>query len=140
MSRQEALNQYREALKQGQKYYKNAVARGGHPFPPVLDEIVDERALAGRIELGLVNVPAELIVGVKSAGRVSALAGNFMPLLEEQSEFGEKWIRLCQAHLSDEGIRDAVLCYEYMGRFYVQEGTSASAFSKATARRSSPPW
>jgi len=131
MSRQEALNQYREALKQGQKYYKNAVARGGHPFPPVLDEIVDERALAGRIELGLVNVPAELIVGVKSAGRVSALAGNFMPLLDEQSEFGEKWIRLCQAHLSDEGIRDAVLCYEYMGRFYVQEGNKRVSLFKS---------
>ena len=80
MSRQEAVFQYKDAQKLGQKYYKNALSRGQHPFPTVLDEILDESTLAGRISLGLVNVPSELIVGTKSAGRVSALAGNFMPL------------------------------------------------------------
>ena len=29
---------------------------------------------------------------------------------------------LCQAHQGDEGIRDPIICYEYLGNFYVQEG------------------
>ena len=131
MSRQEAVFQYKDAQKQGQKYYKNAVARGRHPYPTVLDELMDESAIAGRISLGLVNVPTELIVGVESAGRISALAGNFMPLLDEHSEFGAKWISLCEAHLSDEGIRDPIVCLEYMGKFYVQEGNKRLSVMKS---------
>ena len=131
MSRQEAMDQYAHALKLGQKYYKNAVIRGEYPYPPVLDEIIDESTVAGRVNIGLVNIPSELIVGTKSAGRVSAIAGNFMPLLEAESEFGAKWVILCEAHLSDEGIRDPIKCYEYMGRFYVQEGNKRVSVFKS---------
>lgn len=131
MNRQEALLQYRDALKQGQKYYRAAVSRGQHPFPAVLDDILDEDRVSGQMSLGLINVPAELIVGVKSAGRGSALAGNFMPLLDESSEFANKWISLCQAHLSDEGIRDPIVCWEYMGKFYVQEGNKRASVLKS---------
>ena len=131
MNRQEAVFQYKEALKRGQKYYKAAISRGRHPFPPVLDEILDESTVSGRVRLGLINVPSELIVGIKSAGRGPALAGNFMPLLDERSEFAQKWISLCADHLGDEGIRDPIVCYEYMGRFYVQEGNKRSSVMKS---------
>ena len=83
MGRQEALDQYNRALRAGQKYYKAAVSRGGYPYPLVLDDILDETAVVGRAGIGLVNIPSELIVGTKTAGRVSALAGNFMPLLDK---------------------------------------------------------
>ena len=123
----EALTQYNVALKAGQKYYHDALKRGAYPYPPALDDMIDESRLAGRAELGLIDIPAELIAGTKTAGRTSALAGNFMPLLEENSEFGTKWIKLCAAHLSDEGIRDPIRCYEYLGRFYVQEGNKRTS-------------
>lgn len=131
MSRQEAIDQYNRALRLGQKFYKSAVSRGGYPYPLVLDDILNESTVAGRASIGLVNIPSELIIGTKSAGRVSAMAGNFMPLLEEQSEFGAKWISLCEAHLSDEGIRDPIKCFEYMGRFYVQEGNKRASVLKS---------
>ena len=118
----EALQQYEVALKSGQRYYHDALKRGAYPYPPALDELVDEKNLAGRAELGVINIPSELITGTKTAGRTSALAGNFMPLLQENTEFAMKWIRLCEAHLGDEGIRDPIKCYEYLGRFYVMEG------------------
>ncbi len=44
-----------------------------------------------------------------------------MPLLDLKTEFATKWVNLCVSHV-DEGIRDPITCYEYMGRFYVQEG------------------
>ena len=127
MSELEAVQQYELALKAGQRYYHDALKRGAYPYPPALDELVDEKQLAGRAELGVINIPTELITGTKTAGRTSALAGNFMPLLEENTEFAAKWIRLCAAHLGDEGIRDPIKCYEYLGRFYVLEGNKRAS-------------
>ena len=86
--------------------------------------------MAGYTELGLVNIPADRIVGTRSAGRVAAMAGNFMPLLPMNSEFGTKWLNLCDAHLED-GIRDPIRCFEYMGRFYVQEGNKRCSVLKS---------
>lgn len=123
----EAMEQYAAALKAGQRYYKNAVSHGRPPYPPVLDELTQGVPLVGQADLGLVNVPCELIAGTKTAGRVFALAGNFMPLLPVGSEFSTKWIALCDAHLGSEGIRDPIKCYEYYGRFYVQEGNKRAS-------------
>ena len=131
MSRQEAYLQYNQALKLGQKYYKNALSRGVYPYPQVLDELLNENQSAGRVELGLVDIPTELIIGTVSAGRRAAFAGNFMPLLGQDSEFAEKWISLCEAHLGDEGIRDPIRCCEYMGHFFVLEGNKRVSVLKS---------
>ena len=131
MSRQEAAEQYALALKRGQKYYKNAVNQGNYPYPQVLDEILDESMSAGSVEIGLVSIPSETIVGTRSAGRRAAFAGNFMPLLGEETEFAMKWMSLCEAHLSDEGIRDPIRCYEYLGRFYVAQGNKRVSVLKS---------
>lgn len=130
MGWQEAAEQYKKALKQGQKYYKSCVSAGRYPYPPVLDDLFDEQMAASHVELGLLDVPAELVVGTKAPGRRSAFAGNFLPLLPPDSEFGRKWIALCAAHLS-EGIHDPVRCYEYMGRFYVLEGNKRVSVLKS---------
>ena len=127
---QEAQEQYKKALKQAQKYYKSSVSAGRYPYPPVLDELFDEQAAVSRMELGLIDIPTERIVGTKAPGRRAAFAGNFMPLLPPDSEFGQKWISLCAAHLS-EGIHDPVRCYEYMGRFYVLEGNKRESVLKS---------
>ena len=84
--RTEAVEQYNIALKQGQKYMKNAILRGEYPYPLVLDEIVQESSIAGYSDLGILNIPTERVIGTKSAGRVNAFAGNFMPLLEPGTE------------------------------------------------------
>ena len=122
MSRQEAAAQYAAALKQGRKAYKEALMQGRYPYPQVLDEIISDAMVAGQTELGVLEIPADQIVGTKSAGRRSAFSTDFMPLLDADTEFAGKWMSLCEAHLGDEGIRDPIRCYEYFGRFYVQEG------------------
>ena len=131
MSRQEALHQYELALKLGQKYYKNALIQGQYPYPQALDEILDLNFSAGQEELGIVDIPAEQIVGTRTRGRQAAFAGNFLPLAAIDSEFASKWISLCEAHLSDEGIRDPIRCFEYLGRFYVQEGNKRVSVLKS---------
>ena len=121
MTRTEALEEYMKALKLGQKEYKELSARGKDPNPAVLSELVGT-AVESSIYVGLVEIPAERIVGTKTAGRISAFTPSFLPLLGPDSEFATKWIGLCQAHMSEEGIREPIVCYEYLGDFYVQEG------------------
>ena len=112
---------YKDAKKQALKEFRACVSRGQHPYLPHLDDFISpERALHGT-DLGLVQVPMELVVGTRTGGRMNAFARNFMPLLDGASEFAGKWERLCTLHLKD-GIRDPVKVTEYMNRYYVEEG------------------
>ena len=122
MNLQSATEEYALALKQGQKEYKELLALDRDPYPAVLDEILPDFADMTVLELGDLEVPAQRIVGTKSAGRTSAFTASFRPLLGVDTEFAAKWISLCSDHLGDEGIRDPIICYEYLGNFYVQEG------------------
>ena len=122
MSIQIAMEEYSQALKKGQKEYRERLMAGKNTNPLVLDDILPENNDYPVLDVGLMDIPAERIIGVKSAGRVTAFSASFLPLLEMKSEFGNKWLNLCMAHLGDTGITDPILCYEYLGNFYVQEG------------------
>lgn len=112
---------YKDALKLGQKEKRHCISQGRYPYLPVLEEIVSKEQMLTGIRLGLMQIPAEFIVGTKTAARTNAFARNFMPLAEERTEFADKWETLCQSHLQ-EGIRDPIKVYEYVNRFYVEEG------------------
>ncbi|MGN0999905.1 MAG: BMP family ABC transporter substrate-binding protein [Faecousia sp.] len=122
MNEQPATEHYAHALRLGQKEYRELLTTGQSPYPAVLDEIFPDHSSATRQEIGLVEIPSQLITGVVSAGRISALTAGFRPLLDADSEFACKWIALCKAHLGDVGIQQPIECVEYLGRFYVQEG------------------
>ena len=121
MNLQTAAEEYALALKQGQKEYKELVAAGSDPYPAVLDELLSDISAMSVQELGELEIPAHRIRGTRTAGRTSAFTAGFLPLLDADTEFAAKWIRLCAAHL-EEGIRESVTCWEYLGDFYVQEG------------------
>ncbi len=118
----EAVEEYNQALRQGQKEYRELLMSGRNAHPLVLDDILPENNDYPALDVGLVEIPSERIVGVKSTGRITAFTASFRPLLEVKSEFGTKWVNLCSAHLGDTGITDPIVCYEYLGDFYVQEG------------------
>ena len=117
-----ATEEYSQALRAGQKEYRELLMAGKNPHPAVLDELHPESATDTVVELGLVEIPVERIVGTKSAGRTTAFTATFRPLLDHDSEFAVKWKALCSAHLGDIGITDPIICFEYLGDFYVQEG------------------
>ena len=122
MNRTEAFDEYSRALKAGLREYKELLNAGQKPYPAVLDDILPETPTESAVSVGLMEIPADQIVGTKTAGRTFALSASFLPLLDADSEFAAKWVNLCMAHLSDEGIRDPIVCFEYLGEFYVQEG------------------
>ena len=118
----EAREEYSRALKAGQKEYKELLSAGKDPNPAVLDDILPAESIKTVVDVGLVEIPAKLIVGTKSSGRITAFTASFLPLLGMDTEFAYKWVNLCASHLSDEGIRDPIVCFEYLGKFYIQEG------------------
>ena len=115
------LEDYKSALRAGQRAYRACVARGQSPYLAVLDDILVNVNIVAQEPLGLVEIPAESIVGTKTSGRHTAFAPNFMPLLEPDTEFAAKWSNLCDAHL-EEGIHTPIIAFEFLNQFYVLEG------------------
>lgn len=110
----EALADYDKAYRLGKKEGQTL---------PALDDILKEKNIsaAKEIPLGLVQIPIDQLAGTKTAGRSAAFSKGFYPILKDTTEFAAKWMNLYKAHLS-EGIRDPIKAYEFMNKFYVEEG------------------
>lgn len=120
---------YSKAFKLGKKDYQSRMLHGVRPTLLVLDDIMPEKGSYSEQPLGLVQIPAEQIVGTKTIGRSNSFAGNFMPILRENSEFAQKWSALSTSHIK-EGIREPIKAYEYMNKFYVLEGNKRVSVMK----------
>lgn len=116
-----ALYDYAGALKLGRKQYQSSIQKGEYPYLPALDDVLSYTEIVSEVSLGIIDIPLERIVGTRTKGRTNAFANNFMPLLNEKSEFGAKWAYLYD-HQIEEGIHDPIVAYEFMNQFYVQEG------------------
>ena len=112
---------YKEAQRLAQKEFRACAARDEYPYLPVLEDFIPADRLNRGNDLGTVQIPLEFVVGTLTGGRTNAFARNFMPLLDDGSEFAFKWQALCRSHV-EEGIREPIKVYEYMNRYYVQEG------------------
>ena len=124
-----SYEQYNTALNAGRKEYRACLLKGGYPYLPALDEILSYAKVEYEVSLGVCEVPMELIVGTKTRGRTNSFAANFMPLLPINTEFASKWIQLYSC-LEEEGLRDPVKVYEFMNRYYVQEGNKRISILK----------
>ena len=120
---------YTKAFKLGKKDYQMRMLRGVNPTLPVLDDILPEKGSYAERPIGLVQIPIAQIVGTKSAGRSNSFSGNFMPILRENTEFATKWARLSTSHI-EEGIQSPIKAYEYMNKFYVEEGNKRVSVMK----------
>ncbi len=117
----ETYEQYRYAHKLAKKSLSRARRKQEPLHPLVLDEIVNVYDCSTE-HLGEIDVPASLIVGTRTAARTISFSYDFLPLMKEKSEFAAKWRAVCAYHLSDTGIAQAPTAYEYLGKFYIEEG------------------
>ncbi len=116
-----SVQDYLEAMKVGRKEYRNRINKGQYPYLPVLDEIISHVEIEKEVNLGLMQVPLDLVIGTSTQARTNAFASNFMPILDWGSEFSAKWASLSDSQM-EEGIREPIKAYEYMNRYYVVEG------------------
>lgn len=120
------LEDYLNARKLGVRQMRKDVAEGKYPYLPALDDLVESDHV---MKVGIIEIPIERIVGTKTHGRQNSFATNFMPLIDPKSEFAGKWARLYDSQV-EEGIREPIICFEYMQRFYVQEGNKRVSVSR----------
>ena len=123
------VEEYLKARKAGEKEYKAKLAKGEYPFVPALDDILPNSEAMPRQALGLMEIPVELIKGTKTQARQNSFTPGFMPLLEGDTEFADKWSSLYLAQI-DEGFNSPIKVYEYLHRFYVQEGNKRVSVSR----------
>lgn len=115
------IQDYSKAKKLGERAFRHAVVRGKYPYLPALEEMVEGIDRFPQINLGLAEIPLDLVAGTLTGGRQNSFAPNFMPLMAENTEFAVKWSSLYDAQV-EEGIRDPVKAYEFLNHFYVEEG------------------
>lgn len=128
---------YHEARVAGRRAYRADIQAGRYPYLPALDDILSYTEIQGEYPLGRVDIPLNLIAGTKTSGRQNAFASNFMPLLGENTEFGMKWGVLYDSQL-EEGIRDPIKAYEFMNKFYVEEGNKRVSVMKSVGAAAIP--
>ncbi|MDO4619546.1 MAG: BMP family ABC transporter substrate-binding protein [Lachnospiraceae bacterium] len=121
------IEEYNKARRIGEKQVHKAIAAGGYPYPPALDDLIEPGL--PEYPVGLTEIPMSMIAGTKVSDRQNAFSYDFMPVLNEKSEFAFKWSNLYDSQM-EEGIREPIKVYEYLRRFYVQEGNKRVSVSK----------
>lgn len=112
---------YKQARAMGRHYLSEHSDSATKGYLYILDDLLDNVEICGEINLGTTEIPIKKILGTRTSARSNAFAGNFMPLLPENTEFGAKWCKLYESHIR-EGIREPIKVYEYLNRYFVQEG------------------
>ena len=123
------IDEYIKALRAGEKEYKARLAAGEYPYLPALDDICPDNDILPQRNIGLQEIPVDLIAGTKTCARQNSFAPGFLPLLDSDTEFAAKWSNLYQAQLS-EGFNSPIKAYEYLHKFYVQEGNKRVSVSR----------
>lgn len=123
------LEDYAKARKLGLKQVERDVSDGHYPYPPALDDILKNQGYQGEVPIGLAEVDLSLIAGTKTRGRQNMFSSSFYPIAEPESEFAMKWSDLIDSQRA-EGLRDPIVVYEYLQRFYVQEGNKRVSVSR----------
>lgn len=132
-----ANDNYLQALHQANKETRARISAGLSPDLEVLDEKITYAEIATQDNLGLVNIPMSQIVGTKTRGRHNAFSAGFLPMLPGDTEFSDKWSNLCNIHI-EEGIRVPIKAYEYMNKFYIEEGNKRVSVLKYFGAASIP--
>ena len=123
------IDEYIKALKAGEKEYKAKLSAGEYPYLPALDDVCPDNDTMPQRSMGLIELPVDLIAGTKTRARQNSFAPDFMPLLDIDTEFASKWSNLYQAQLN-EGFNSPIKAYEYLHKFYVQEGNKRVSVSR----------
>ena len=102
------------------------------PLTPVsLNMILDDSMISRKQELGILEIPTNLIVGVaEDSERRQLYTKDFLPVSPPDSDYADQWCRLYQVLLSNADFDKPISCYEYLGKFYVCDGMKRVSAAK----------
>ncbi len=129
MAEQDSRSAYLAARRLGRRFVSEHEKEAAKGYLPVLEDIMRGVDVLGEINLGYHEIPLDRVVGTRTAARSNSFAGNFMPLLADDTEFAIKWKKVYESQLV-EGIREPIKVYEYLGRYYALEGNKRISILK----------
>lgn len=129
MAEQDSRSAYLAARKLGRRFVQEHEKDAFKGYLPILEEVMRGTEIMGEINLGYHEIPLDRVAGTRTAGRSNSFAGNFMPLLADDTEFAIKWKKVYESQLV-EGIREPIKVYEYLGRYYALEGNKRISILK----------
>ena len=129
MADNDSRSAYLSARKLGRRYVSDNGTNADKGLLPVLEDRIRGVDIVGEISLGYHEIPLDRIAGTRTAARSNSFAGNFMPLLADDTEFAIKWKKVYESQLV-EGIREPIKVYEYLSRYYVLEGNKRVSILK----------
>ncbi|AEX86410.1 hypothetical protein XO10_10030 [Marinitoga sp. 1135] len=129
MNRFDSAKEYKNAKKKGERELLYWEGRGKDGYLPSLEHLLQKYEISGEQYLGTIEIPLKKVKGTYYESRRSAFSKNFLPLLEETSEFAIKWMNLFEAQ-QEEGIREPIVAYEFLNYFYVVEGNKRASVLK----------
>lgn len=113
---------YRAAQKMALKQMKKNEKLGERMNPQELNMILGEYSEATRVELGVLEIPVDQIVGVADSTGMNLYASDFMPVSTANSSYAGQWRELCEEYRRDNEFLSPLYCYEYIGKFYIIDG------------------
>ena len=129
MAEQDSRSAYLAARRMGRRYVSEHEKEATKGYLPVREDIMRGVDVLGEINLGYHEIPLDRVVGTRTSARSNSFAGNFMPLLADDTEFAIKWKKVYESQLV-EGIREPIKVYEYLGRYYALEGNKRISILK----------
>lgn len=122
---------YRQAFGLASRSVAKAKKQGLCVCPVPMNSIVDEKMISYRLDLGVLDVPVNLIVGVaEETEKTSLYTGEFLPVSPVKSKYADKWREISEQFIRENGFRNEIRCYEYLGRFYVSDGLMRVSVAK----------
>lgn len=118
----EAQALYHQVHGLAQRNKRKAAKQGMNPYLTEMDTCLVDMVTAEKVDVGVLEIPVNQIVGNAAGLDKYLYESGFLPLSPIGSEYAGQWCQLYMDYLSDEGIRDPIICYEYLGRFYVVDG------------------
>lgn len=125
MNKDDYIDLYKKAIKDS----ASAKSAGKNPHLKVLEDMVKESDIAARTELGLITIQMDQIEGTDTEARSNAFSPSYLPMLDVNSEFASKYIAL-HTSCEEEGLREPVIGFEYLGKYYIREGNKRVSVSK----------
>jgi len=129
LAENDSRSAYLAARKLGRKYLSDHEKDAARGYLPVLEDRMRGVDVLGEINLGYHEIPLDRVTGTRTAARSNSFAGNFMPLLGDDTEFAIKWKKVYESQLV-EGIREPIKVYEYLGQYYALEGNKRISILK----------
>lgn len=123
--------QYQKAYALGMKSLQARNKMNLEACPASLNTILKEEMTSYRMDLGVLEIPTNLIVGVSERNQGTMLySREFYPISVPNSAYADSWRSLYNLMHECHDFTKEISCYEYLGRFYVCDGLKRVSVAK----------